>query len=188
MEFKPEYVRCTWSPELEGKQVIFSDSIDSLWREVVNNKDNRTLCEKGKSVVYPFKCCLENWRFVYYDPNYSTKIAHEQGKKIEWKRKGEAWEDWEYTPAPAWLDDNEYRIMQEKENTVTNRELARWLAQGKGEFYCYDDENGFVSECGTELQYPDANAHTKVVKVKIRKWEDEEWQEPSREYMGLEEK
>lgn len=26
MEFKPEYVRCTWSPELEGKEVSFSDS------------------------------------------------------------------------------------------------------------------------------------------------------------------
>lgn len=139
MDFKPEYVRCTWSPELEGKAVIFSDSIDTLWQEVCNSKDNRSLCEESRAVDYPFKCGIQNWRFVYYDPNYSAKIAQEQGKKIECKRKGDAWEDWDYTPDPQWLDDHEYRIMQEEEeNPVTHRELARWLAQGNGEWRWYN--------------------------------------------------
>lgn len=191
MEFKPEYVRCTWSPELEGKEVCYSDSIDEIWQEVVNSKDRRTRCEKGRSVKYPFRCGTENWRFVYYDPNYSAKIAQEQGKKIECKRKGDAWEDWDYTPAPQWLDDHEYRIMQEEENPVTNKELALWLVRGNGQIYHHDD-SGFRTEVKTFYIYHQDEDNcdctvNKYLQCKIRKWGQTEWVTPTREYMGLEE-
>lgn len=180
MDFKPEYVRCTWSPELEGKEVLYSDSIDELWREVVSSKDNRILCEKGMTVNYPFKCGIENFRFVYYDPNYSIKIAHEQGNKIECKRKGDAWEDWDYTPAPAWLDDHEYRIQPEEQEPVTNRELARWLAQGNGECKQSDSDMWF----STYHYYWSGEDNTPAGNL-VRKWEDTEWQRPTRAYLGL---
>lgn len=188
MEFKPEYVRCTWSPELEGKEVCYSDSIDELWREVTSSKDNRTHCEKGRSTDYPFKCGIQKFRFVYYDPNYSLKIAHEQGQKIECKKKGDVWKDWDYIPAPEWLEDYEYRIMQEEEeNPVTHRELARWLAQGNGEWRWYN-VGDVTPYAQIDFRYSvEEGFHPVKRLVLVRKWEDSEWHEPTREYMGLEE-
>lgn len=190
MEFKPEYVRCTWSQELEGKEVCYSDSIDELWREVTSSKDNRTHCDKGRSTDYPFKCGIQNFRFVYYDPNYSLKIAHEQGQKIECKKKGDIWKDWDYIPDPEWLDDHEYRIKPEEEMPVTNKELALWLAQGNGQIYHHDD-SGFRTEVKTSHGYHqekdsfDCNINQNL-HCKIRKWGETEWVTPTREYMGLE--
>lgn len=183
MEFKPEYVRCTWSPELEGKKVLFSDSIEILKDEVCNSKDERECCEKGSSLELPFKCGKPEWRFVYYDPFFDLKLAHEQGKTIQ-VLQDNMWIDW-YNP--QWEASRSYRIKPEAEKPVTNREMARWLAQGNGEYCWYDAEDGFVSKCGIELRYFEDNANEKVVRVKIRKWEDSEWHEPSRQYMGLEE-
>lgn len=185
MDFKPEYVRCTWSPELEGKEVCYSDSLDELWQEVVNSKDSRTRCEKG-TVDYPFKCGIGNWRFVYYDPFFDLKLAHEQGKVIErfWKSEQE-WEEWIDDEFPG--DLALYRIKPEEENPVTNRELARWLAQGRGE--CRLCSMGDVSPYAQmAFRYCDKDDFLPVKGiVLVRKWDDKEWHEPTREYMGLEE-
>lgn len=69
---------------------------------------------------------------------------------------------------------------------ATYRELARWLAEGNGEvndelndegaiytqlFYCKGRENDFVGDS-----------------IHVRKWTDTEWHEPTREYLGLEDK
>ncbi len=59
-----------------------------------------------------------------------------------------------------------------KPRRATNRELAKWLAQGNGERVFVDDprsDNLPVSEC-----------------VRVRKWDDEDWHEPTADYMGLE--
>lgn len=192
MEFKPEYVRCTWSPELEGKAVSFSDSIDTLWQEVCNSKDNRSLCEESRAVDYPFKCGIQNWRFVYYDPFFELKLAHEQGKIIQ-VLHADIWVDW---LNPSWDDSRSYRIKPEEEKPeeekpVTNRELALWLAQGNGQIYHHDD-SGFRTEVKTSHGYHqeednfDCNINSNL-HCKIRKWGETEWVAPTREYMGLEE-
>ena len=65
---------------------------------------------------------------------------------------------------------------------ATHRELARWLAEGKGQYrmilttdsnltYANEDENNSVNELLT-----------------VRKWSDTEWHKPTREYLGLEDK
>lgn len=64
---------------------------------------------------------------------------------------------------------------------ATNRELAKWLAQGNGQ---YQMSGGKI---WTEHPYDigqDDDACSKFVKV--RKWCDNEWHEPTREYLGLE--
>ena len=183
MEFKPEYIRCTWSPELEGKAVSFSDSIDTLWGEVCDSKDNRSLCEESRSVDYPFKCGIQNWRFVYYDPFFDLKLAHEQGKTIQ-VLQDNRWMDW-YNP--QWEDSRSYRIKPEEEKPVTNRELSRWLAQGKGEcrFTSMGDDSPYAQMA---FRYCDKDGLLPVKgRVLVRKWDDDEWHEPTREYMGLEE-
>ena len=65
---------------------------------------------------------------------------------------------------------------------VTYRELARWLAEGYGEAmwantvlsnwnYSTDEENKALDES-----------------LSVRKWHDTEWNRPTREYLGLEDK
>ena len=105
--------------------------------------------------------------------------------KIECKKKGDIWKDWDYIPAPKWLDDYEYRIMPEEDNPVTNRDLARWLAQGNGEY----TEKGIRDtsiNCYTNFNYPSLFQDDPIPdSFLIRKWDDDEWHSPTREYMGL---
>ena len=65
---------------------------------------------------------------------------------------------------------------------ATNRELAKWLVLGNGQYKV----NG-VSNLWTEHHYDigqDDDACSKFIKA--RKWGDNEWHEPTREYLGLE--
>ena len=66
---------------------------------------------------------------------------------------------------------------ESKPRRATNRELAKWLAKGNGE--------------KTEDAY-NKQSHSYIVdnylvndKIKIRKWEDTEWHEPTVDYMGI---
>lgn len=71
---------------------------------------------------------------------------------------------------------------QPEPRRATNRELAYWLAQGYGEFSWassevahYDFAYGFDETgdaCGEDIH--------------VRKWDDDEWHEPTADYMGLE--
>ena len=71
-------------------------------------------------------------------------------------------------------------IPESKPKSVTYRELARWLAEGNGQYrriltnsstftYANEDENNSVDEL-----------------IAVRKWDDTEWHKPTREYLGLE--
>ena len=65
---------------------------------------------------------------------------------------------------------------------ATNRELAKWLALGNGQ---YKVSGGI--RIWTEHPYDigqDDDACSNFIKV--RKWCDKEWHEPTREYLGLE--
>lgn len=65
---------------------------------------------------------------------------------------------------------------------ATNRELAKWLVLGSGQ---YKVSGGI--RIWTEHPYDigqDDDACSKFIKV--RKWCDKEWHEPTREYLGFE--
>ena len=98
------------------------------------------------------------------------------GKWIDIEATNINWEMYE-------LERIELRVKPEEPKPVTERELARWLAQGNGEYYEYDCD-GWESHRCSEYQYDQDNLP--VPKVMVRKWEDEEWHLPTREYMGLE--
>lgn len=186
-KFEKQYVHFMWDDELEGKEGFFADDIVALCTRVTHN----TRTWYGRAYLNTlnayqfFYYDKASFRFFYHDPHYNLKVAHEQGKEIECKRKGEAWKDWYYTPAPGWLDDHEYRIMQEEEKLVTNRELARWLAQGKGELE-YLTVHGTYIDCYNSINYAyDTDNWDVQDNIRVRKWEDTEWHSPTREYMGL---
>lgn len=183
-KFEDKFVHFRWSDELKGKKVFYADDICYLERYVISNSHRDIVVSDGLQ-LQPFVVkhddgIVRPWRFVYYDPNYETKLAYEQGEKIEFKIKGDAGDDWNYTPDPVWLDDYEYRIMPE-EKPVTNRELAMWLVQGNGE---YSHRSGEIAYFSYVYRKGEEDAPIENT-IRIRKWEDEEWHEPTREYLGL---
>ena len=69
-----------------------------------------------------------------------------------------------------------------KPRRATNRELARWLAQGNGELNIHNTEIHAYFNYTPEK----ANSECKDEIFKVRKWSDTEWHEPTVDYMGLE--
>ena len=82
-----------------------------------------------------------------------------------------------------------------KPRRATNRELAKWLAQCNGEMtfksnseidhivytlHCYEEEYA-DEECDRALKRDDDGSW-----IVVRKWDDDEWHEPTAEYLGLE--
>jgi hypothetical protein len=69
-----------------------------------------------------------------------------------------------------------------KPRRATNRELARWIAEGKGEI--------LVPHCVTQhVSYAVGQDNKECVSgQQVRKWSDTEWHEPTVDYMGLEDK
>ena len=65
---------------------------------------------------------------------------------------------------------------------ATNRELAKWLVLGNGQ-YKVSGGDWIWTEHHYDIKQDD-DACSKFVKV--RKWCDKEWHEPTREYLGLE--
>lgn len=67
-----------------------------------------------------------------------------------------------------------------KPRRVTNRELAKWLTVGSGE---YRNQIGLVSNYYT---YDESETDREVCgHFKVRKWDDIEWHEPTVDYMGI---
>ena len=65
---------------------------------------------------------------------------------------------------------------------ATNRELAKWLAQGNGQYRV----NGGI-RIWTDHFYDIGHDDDVCSKnIDVRKWGDKEWHEPTREYLGLE--
>lgn len=65
---------------------------------------------------------------------------------------------------------------------ATDRELAKWLAQGNGQF-----TNVNAAYAWTELDVLKENEDRPCdPEWRIRKWDDDEWHEPTEDYMGLE--
>lgn len=68
-----------------------------------------------------------------------------------------------------------------KPRRVTNRELAKWLAFGNGE---YKNRINLIS---TAYTYDESESDVLVDNYfKVRKWDDIEWHEPTIDYMGIE--
>ena len=75
-----------------------------------------------------------------------------------------------------------------KSRRATNRELARWLAQGNGEKNRLDEyEKEGVVFVSIEFTYESGDANLPVDECYfVRKWDDKEWHEPTADYIGLE--
>ena len=73
-----------------------------------------------------------------------------------------------------------------KSRRATNRELSRWLAQGNGEYKEIITDHEC---CMTYFYYSDRGRDAELSKgIKVRKWSDTEWHEPTVDYLGIDDK
>ncbi len=187
-KFEKKYVHFMWDSALEGKTVFFADYIQELQQRVENGDVGHYAEAAQGDDNLPFRMAISQsrWQFAYYDPYYELKCAYEQGKVIQhFADCNKVWIDATYKL--DWADNVErYRVKPEEtepeEKLATKRELAQWLAKGNGELQV---SRGDQFGCFSEYIYDakDANEPTDIPCV--RKWEDEEWHTPTREYMGL---
>lgn len=69
---------------------------------------------------------------------------------------------------------------------ATRRELAKWLAQGKGE-WTYRTDVCSPHNARTYYEYNfDTAEHQVRIDALVRKWDDTEWHEPTIDYMEIE--
>lgn len=62
---------------------------------------------------------------------------------------------------------------------VTYREFVRWLAKGKGQaLYCDIILTDFKYDLGVDSKMVDKD-------IKVRRWIDDDWHEPTAEYLGI---
>lgn len=85
-----------------------------------------------------------------------------------------------------------------KPRRATNRELARWLARGNGQIQ-YDDktknfgkspdgERHNALKSTTIFEYFGADDFYVAADIRVRKWHDTEWHEPTVDYLGIDDK
>ena len=133
--FDKKYVYFMWDDKLEGKEAFIAQYIEDLI-DTVDAQDSRfknrihESCDDYYKGKYPFSNAIEDFMFAYYDPNYELKVAYNKGKTIE--SYDEELKKWVEEKEPKWLDNVKYRVKQ-KDKFCTNRQLAKWLAQGNGE-------------------------------------------------------
>ena len=177
MEFNAKYVHFMWDSKLDGVKAFCANDIDQL-KHYVEFNDTGWMgyihFSFEKSNPFAVEDDDRHFKFVYYDPYYRFKKAIENGETIEaFSEFGNIW--FELDNNPNWdLDPSRYRIKSKDkpaENNVTNRELARWLVQGKGEYCTFSDE---VSTVWTYKRGEDDQTIDSLA-VHIRKWDSNEW-------------
>lgn len=175
--FDKKFVHFLWDDSLEGKEGFFADNIGDLITSVNNNGD-KNIASKSKYQDTPFYEAGSDWRFFYYDPNYECKRAYNEGKQIQISGDGEIWVDWEDKREPDWDTIFLFRIKPEEEpkpKRMTYRMLAEWLAKGNGQ--------QSSTECSVRYTFQETikEDENKEVPVdyKIRRWNSNEWIEPT---------
>ena len=117
--FDKKFVFLEWDDVLQGKEVFVADTLPELRKRVESDGAAFKWSVKENSddnYVYPFisdgGVC---YAMVYYDPNYSCKLAYMQGKTIQCKLSripNDKWED--CVCGPEWADHCEYRVKPEE--------------------------------------------------------------------------
>lgn len=105
--------------------------------------------------------------------------AIEQGKTVQWYDSAtNTWRDFDINRGNPNFN-FEHRIKpEEPKKLLTNRELAKWLAQGNGEV-SRDTWNDKITNWNHRKEKENEVCDGDV---KIRKWDDTEWHKPTREY------
>lgn len=186
--FDPKFVHFMWDDTLNGKEGFFADDIDDLISWVNTNnieyKGSAKPFHTNNSSTYRFlksNHTANYFRFFYHDPNYEFKVAHAEGKKLQFLSKEKtpdgSWSDiWcDCIAKPTWNPGTKYRLKPVKYTMMTYRHLAEWLAKGNGQ--CLDGNKGNIT---TFLDYDNCfEDSNECEKHMIRRWGSTEWIKPT---------
>lgn len=183
--FDKRFVRFLWEDELEDKDknLFVADNIPTLITRVEMGISNGFV-RKSRNADFPFFTGTNNSRFCYYDPHYDVKRAYYvERKKLQYYDSAD--EDWEDVQGePSWrMSPDDYRIKPEKkaEERVTHKEMAEWLAKGKGQYMSTHTPMYLHS-----FAYRDEQDNERVPEdIRVRAWGDSKWHEPTKEYLGV---
>lgn len=186
MKFEKEFVYFMWDKALEGEPVFIGDSIDGLVK-AVEEEWSRHVTVDNESLAYPFRVRTSGgapYRFVYFDPLFDIKKAYAEGQEIEVRDLISG--QWIVPSKPVFLPERagDYRIKgRDSGGRATFRELANWLAQGKGQYRFVDGNSDMVLQSFT---YNERDDDKEVVKeLRVRKWGDAKWREPTKAYLEV---
>lgn len=184
MEFEKEFVHFIWDDKLANRRVFIGDNIERLVKALDQDHERIYVRDSG-DLMFPFKSVnhpYESYRFVYYDPLYDIKKAHEDGRAIEIRDLISG--QWYTSSKPVFLPDRagDYRIKDDSDK-VTNRELAMWLALGNGEYKFVNEASNLVHH---SYSYREDNSDKALSDdVRIRKWDSLDWHLPTKSYMRI---
>lgn len=116
--YDKKYVYFEWDDKLEGKKCFVGADISYIKKQVNKSTDTITEIHHSFDNTKPFTTGYYNYSFAYYDPNYETKKAYNEGKKLQWKYRYEKqWKDWNEDTPPCFRDDTcgyELRVKPEQ--------------------------------------------------------------------------
>lgn len=140
--FKKENLYSVWDDSLVGKAVVCADSLSNLYERLESDCADVKYVTPSPDTSYPFKCDQgEIWRFAYvlgespFEPGDDpVKKAYMEGLPVLRRyRNGD--EGWEHMDESSYFDLPGYEYTLESGSSahrVSNKELAKWLAKGKG--------------------------------------------------------
>lgn len=182
--FNKRFVHFMWDESLVGKEGFFSDSVGGL---IVAAKGNSGV--KGMVMRESAEFNLEfvsangsNWKFFYYDPLYDYKWNYHKGRKVQCKLPISGWTDIGIGGEHVWDYNCEYRVVIEEDKErplrLTWKQLARWLIMGNGQAVSEHRHLVFST-----ISYEEKQENCELPEGwQVRKWNDDEWHEPTTDY------
>lgn len=180
-KFDKRFIHCVWDDALNGKSVFAADDVIELKAKVEESFPIRTYVSQSDEPKLPFSCHGGNYTFVYYDPYYDLKLALEQGQTLQIQTDKNTWEDIE--GECDFTIESQYLRVKPLPARITCRELSMWLSSGQGE--CKAD---WDTTCQAQYLYREHDADLPVPNgITVRKWHDDVWHIPTKEYIDQEE-
>lgn len=178
--YHPKFMHWEWDEFLDGKSAIVTDNacfVEEFLDEGVNNGVIEGVVREGNN-CNPFKVDGIKYRFCYFDPHLEYKRAYNEGKDVYFKLFEN--DDWFLIEKDnfAWGDNYQYEI-RERSQRMTKRQLAMWLACGKGEYKVKNNGSLLVSQ---HYSYSEDRDDEEVADILVRRWSDSKWSEPTVEY------
>lgn len=188
--FIKEYLHSEFDDSLVGKYGFFTNDESSI-QDAVNNVNlkNWDLLKEFCNNTYPFWGLYNpgGTKLFYHDPYYYLKEAVVvDGETLE-VNIDNVWTevtDLEsfFTNYPNPLPPKQYRT-EENRRIVTHRELAKWLAAGKGQVRSFSGDNKHI--CVANFGYAIDLDDKPVENLLIRSWDDVAWHLPTASYLRL---
>ena len=175
-----------------GDLVIIGNSLNDIECGCYNTDILKEI--RDESYVYRFGITNDTdktyWnlaKLVCPKKHVCTYLEWKNGAKIQLMTHSNGRDYWEEIIEPTWEEDREYRVEKievysiksefKTQRRMKYRELAKWLAQGKGQFM-YIGGNMALTSISYDFPLNTDNCFIDKNSILIRAWNEEKWHEP----------